>query len=278
MADLQTRALGFHLRLESSIVAVAHKATELGLSSFQCFLVHQTTKKSVHPTEEEIIQFKFLTQHFYPLVLHGAYWINIATARPSNARRMLHKELMWAERLGFTHYVLHPGAALGWDDKQSCFKSLADILQEAMEMYPRVEMVLENAAHAGVTIGGNLEDFAVLNRYMTSSKLRYCIDTAHAYVYGYALKTASEQKVFIDIIQETIGIEKISLLHINDTKERFASKRDKHDIPGHGVIGLAALKSFAMHPRLQYIPIIFELPPGGLEYTHELITYFSHNK
>lgn len=275
MADHQTRAIGFHLRLESTIGAVAQQAIDLGLTSFQCFLVHQKTKRSVHPTEQEINQFRLLTKHFYPLVLHGAYWINIATVRPKNAKRMLHQELMWAERLGFTHYVLHPGAALGWDDKQSCLKSLAEIIEEAMEMYPKVELVLENAAHAGLTIGGNLEDFAVLNTYLHSSTLKYCIDTAHAYVYGYKLKTDDEQKEFIKTIRNTIGIDRLSLLHINDTKERFASKRDKHDVPGHGVIGCEALKHFVMRPELEQIPIIFELPPGGLAHAQELITYFS---
>ncbi len=91
-------------------------------------------------------------------------------------------------------------------------------------------------------------------------KVGFCIDTAHAYAFGYNVADEQEQDAFIDLIGKTIGFDALSLIHLNDTKELLSSKRDRHDIIGQGMIGAHHLKRFMHHPKLVSVPVLLELP------------------
>ena len=90
-------------------------------------------------------------------------------------------------------------------------------------------------------------------------------DTAHAYSYGYDVAQSESQQAFINFLDATIGIERIKLIHLNDTVEQLGSFIDRHGIMGQGNIGEHALKNFAMHPALCTIPLLMELPELSIE-------------
>src|SRR5207244_2099203 len=91
-------------------------------------------------------------------------------------------------------------------------------------------------------------------------KIVFCIDTAHAYSYGYNLVDLESQKQFIHLIEECIGFKRVVLIHLNDTQEKLGSYIDKHALLGEGKIGLEPLKHFILHPHIINIPLILELP------------------
>lgn len=142
------RPIGLHLRIFDSIVDVAQQARELQLTTFQCFLLHQQTRQRIHPNSLERDAFKDLTKNYIYKFAHGAYWINMCGRYPQNAYRMLSRELQLAQMLGFTHYVFHSGAAVGWEQKQDAIHSLAYMLQDITQKYD-ITLLLENTAHGG---------------------------------------------------------------------------------------------------------------------------------
>ena len=90
--------------------------------------------------------------------------------------------------------------------------------------------------------------------------VKICLDTAHAYVYGYNLADEQEQENFCELVQKTVGFASIALLHLNDTVQPLGSFLDKHAVIGQGHIGQEALVRFATRPDLAQVPIILELP------------------
>jgi deoxyribonuclease-4 len=254
------RLIGLHLRLTSNLTALIEKAIRLELPFFQCFLVHQHTKRLGRFDDEDVRTFLALRKNFKDIYLHGSYWINLSSVRITHHRSLI-RELKLAHQLDFTHIVLHGGSAKGGKNKREGIEALARSLNNILKSERTVTFVLENSAHGRLNIGGDLQDYKLLlERLDYPDSISFCIDTAHAHSYGYSLNTEQDQEKFIETLESTIGIERIVLLHLNDTLQKCSSKMDKHEVLGEGMIGDEWLRKFVMHPKLAHIPIIMELP------------------
>ena len=174
---------------------------------------------------------------------------------------ILERELELAKKLELTHIVIHPGSTKRIEDRPEGIDSLACALNHLFKKDRNIRVLLENAAHGKRCIGGDLFDFKMLLEKLDKpERLSFCIDTSHAHSFGYNITSEREQELFIQLLDKTIGIDKIALIHLNDTQERCGANIDRHHSVGNGVIGEAALKNFMMHPRLQHIPVIMEPP------------------
>lgn len=157
--------------------------------------------------------------------------------------------------------ILHPGTAKGAKNKIEGIDALVAILNETMQQENRVRLVLENAVHGKMTVGSNLEDFAILkSKLKYPDQISFCIDTAHAYAHGYDITDPNKLEEFIALLDRTMGIDQIVLIHLNDTTNKLGSRIDQHAVPGEGRIGEDALKRFVLHPRLKHIPLLIEPP------------------
>lgn len=254
------REIGLHLRYNGSFAQIARKALELELPLFQCFLVAKMVGALVEPDAADIAEFvRLRREHFGNLFVHGSYWINLA-GLGRGGKQALASELALAKRLEFTHMILHPGAHNG-DTKEEGIASLAKSLNALLARERDITIVLENTAHGASTVGGDFNDFVLLRSYLNHpEKIAYCIDTAHAYAYGYNLVDATEREACIALLDTTLGIENIVLIHLNDTYEKLGSKLDKHQTLGQGSLGETALRAFSFHERLRAIPLLMELP------------------
>jgi len=258
------RDIGIHLRIEHSVLDVIRKAIELNLSTFQLFLIMQNTGKPIELSAEEIAQVREFSTRFPRVYVHGSYWINPASAMGVRQRALI-KECALATALGFSHLVLHPGSMRG-QDKPTALKALAKTLNDLAHRYPELTVIVENAAHGGQALGGDIADFVVLKELLKDPKRAvYCIDTAHAFVYGYDIRSDQQQDDFIGLLDQTIGLDSIGLIHLNDTKESLGSRIDQHACIDQGLIGLGALKRFISHPALCHVPIIMEMPVATQE-------------
>jgi len=124
--------------------------------------------------------------------------------------------------------------------------------------------VLENVAQDFPSIGGDISHFKLLlERLDEPHRIKFCIDTAHAFSYGYDFSSEQKCNEFVEFLDKAIGIDKICLIHLNDNIEGIGSHIDQHAKLGEGVIGLDNLKRFAMHPKLKHIPVLTE-PPAVL--------------
>lgn len=252
--------IGIHIRLTSNIQNVIEKAIRFNLPLFQTFAVTDkghVIKLATHEIENYL---KLRRKHFKNLYLHSSYWVNLSRENLRSYKTFM-KELNLAQKLEFTHFILHPGAAEAKNKKENGILTLAKNLNTALTDQPDLILLLENTAHGGRSIGSNLEDFKILlNEIKYPEKIQFCIDTSHAYAYGYDLASPEGLHLFIETLKNTVTLKKIDLIHLNDTNENLGAKIDKHHEPGHGLIGKPSLKNFIQHPDLKQIPIIMELP------------------
>lgn len=258
--------VGLHIRLTDSLEGIAHKALNLRVPFFQCFVIDQNTNRIIRPTDTEIEQFKAVCgSHFTHRFLHASYWINLSAVGHFNSR-LFEREFTLAQKLEFTHMILHPGAATGSKQKQAGIAALAHAVNKILKMESNIKIVLENTAHGGISIGGDLHDFKnLLEQIEQPEKLYFCLDTAHAYSYGYDIENEQDQRGFIHLVDRTMGLSRIELIHLNDTREKKGSKIDRHEVPGAGLIGQEALKMFVNQPELAHIPLLLELPVMPVE-------------
>ena len=254
---MSTRPLGLHIRITESLFDVVEKAMRLQLPTFQCFLTAPTTGHVLNLSATDIERFNSMCTSFKRKYVHVSYHANVAD--PQSVDRFK-REVMLARKLGFTHAVVHPGSAKWCGNKEQGIAALAESINNVCEEVPDIAIVLENAAHGNLTIGGDIEDLGIiLSRVRCPDRVEFCIDTAHAYVYGYNIAEQIDQDRFINLAYDILGT-KITLIHLNDTVHEYGSRLDKHQIVGEGLIGDQALKRFMLHSRMRNIPVIMELP------------------
>jgi deoxyribonuclease IV len=253
--------VGLHVRVAESLVSVAQHAIDLSLPFFQSFVLLQVNKKAVVPSEEEIRAFRTLCEpHFTRLFAHGSFWLNLAGSHRYSVRS-LQREVVLAKALGFTHLVVHPGHIQDRWSKEEAIYAIARTINTVMRYEQDLILVLENTAHGKNSIGSDLADFIELRKQLYyPERVLFCIDTAHAHAYGYALYTRAEVDTFILFLHEVLGLENIALLHLNDACAAHGSKIDEHAVLGEGLLGQVGLERFASHDALKHVPIILELP------------------
>jgi deoxyribonuclease IV len=264
--------IGLHLRLKDTLSNIVQEALSYELQSFQFFLVRQKDHKYILLTEEDIHFFLQAKQHFSQnIFIHSSYWINPATSDKRTftiSKMLLKREIRMAKELEIKYLILHAGSAKGHlptaQDplcKIKGIKTLAKLLNSIIRNEHDVTLLLENSAHGKKTIGSDLEDILLLKQELDQpEKLGFCLDTAHAFSYGYELEPIEN---FIELLDRTMGIKNIKLIHFNDTHDKRGCMLDRHAWPGQGSIGKKALLPFLHHPVFASIPKIIEGPASS---------------
>jgi len=237
------------------------QALRLKMDLYQCFMVLQGTGTLIALDDNDVQAYlKVRREHFGDLYMHGSYWINLASISFAKHYSLQH-ELAIAKRLEFTHIVLHPGSAKGAQSRFEGIDAMARVINTTLRTEHSIKLVIENGAYGALSVGGDLTDFQLLLAKLDHpEKILFCIDTAHAHSYGYNLMGAAAQNEFVALLESTIGIDNISLIHLNDTNELCGSKSDRHEVLGKGLLGEDVLREFAMHDKLKHIPLLMELP------------------
>ena len=274
--------IGLHIRLNDSILQATEEAQRLGLKTFQFFLSQcqkNNTSNYMTISTEEKKQFIALKAHFSMIYVHTSYWINPASGKPNSyaiAESLLRKEIRLAQRLELHHLVLHPGSAT-WhqptpDDpicRQAGIDSIVRMLNTVTKEDPEVIIILENTAHANRAIGSDLNDLKLIREKLDRpEQLRFCLDLAHAFSYGYALEDID---TMVSILDATMGLANLELIHFNDSQEKFGSKKDKHAYPGYGLIGKKTMQAYLHHPALQPLNKILEVPQSSTEHAQTIL-------
>lgn len=261
--------VGLHLRITSTMKEVIERALRLELPLFQSFLVHQKSKAYVSCTKELITFCSLQGKCFDRRYVHGSYFINLAS---SYKQHILKKEIELAKRLLFTHVVFHPGAITDTVERTVGIDRIAKTLDNVLKRENDLVIVLENSAHAQKSLGGSLEELALIRAKLEHpEKVQFCLDTAHAHVFGYNIVDDEARQKFIEQAVTLLGKESLSLIHLNDTQESLGSRIDRHCIVGEGTLGKDVLKSFITHPLLKEVPIILELPELSEEKEDKLL-------
>lgn len=267
------RSLGIHVRLSSSLDDACVYVKELNITALQMFVRSEPSRTLIHPSPAACRRFAhFLEKHIAHAYVHASYLINPARDVPLHDHVIFTREMVLAQQLGFRAIILHPGSPDAGKSRMFGIDSLARFINQARISYPTMKLILENVAFKEPSIGGNLEDFyLLLGKIDDPDTLAFCIDTAHAHAYGYDFSTAHTRQNFIDHSAAMIGIQRIALLHINDTQEARGSCIDRHSLLEQGVMGCDVLRAFALHKELAHIPFIIELPVCDLDYQRQVM-------
>lgn len=253
--------IGLHIRTDGSLMDLVTRARLLELPFFQCFFISSVTHTRIRPKAHEIREFAHTVQDLFCAVyVHGSYWINLASLQHTGIG-LFNKELQLAQRLACTHMVLHPGTAKGAQNKHEGIDALARAINTVNAIDHGITLVLENTAHDKLAVGSDITDFGLLlEKLDRPERVKFCIDTAHAHVFGYDIMSGQGQAAFIALIDQTIGLNRVQVIHLNDTSQARGSCIDRHAVLGQGILGTDRLKAFVSDPRLAHIPIIMELP------------------
>jgi deoxyribonuclease-4 len=199
-------------------------------------------------------------EKFGDLFAHISYRANLCMPNNSGLY-ILRKEIAIARRLEFTHVIVHPGSAKHCVDKRAGIEQLARTLNIITRRLRDIKIVLENTAHGNLSIGSDLNDFIELREHLEfPEKIKFCIDTAHAYSYGYNIVDNAGQAAFLDLIAHAIGFDSLALIHLNDTDQQLGSQIDRHVLMGQGNIGEEVLRRFIEHESLRSVPVVMESP------------------
>lgn len=266
--------LGAHLSIAGGLHKAVERAAETGCETLQVFLANPRGWALPIASEDDAARFRDArsARAISPVVAHMPYLPNLGSAdadiyAKSVASLRVHLEL--CDRLGIEYLVMH----LGKSKQTSEEEAIARMTQAIDELYCRrpraVRLCLENTAGQGNEIGW---DFATLGRIMNSTtapeRLGLCVDTCHAFAAGYDLRDDAAVVAAVAEIDRHVGLERLCVLHLNDSLRELGSRRDRHAHIGEGRLGDEAFRCILAHPRLNALPGILETPqdaPGDVE-------------
>ncbi|ACI19831.1 deoxyribonuclease IV [Dictyoglomus thermophilum] len=211
--------------------------------------------RSYKPTNEKLPIFPFNS-----VFIHAPYVVNIASPDEKVFNLSIKKvieELRLAEELDWEGLIIHPGSSkkMGKEvAKKNFFKALEKILEEDI----RAKLIVENSAGEGDGWGSTLEDFYSI--YEEFPVVYFCIDTCHLFAAGYNLKNPRVCQSIFHSFFEKIPMEKLVLIHVNDSHFPLGSHRDQHAHIGKGAIGIGGFKNLLSIPEIRKIPLILETP------------------
>jgi len=271
--------LGGHVSISGGVDKAPKRARDVTCDCMQIFSKNQMQWKTKPLDLEEAERFKTNCLEFKvaETVIHDSYLINLASPNKAllkHSREAFLDEMVRAKHLGVRNLIFHPGAHMG-SGEQEGLKRIAESMNWARTAFGSgdVRLVLEITAGQGSVLGYSFDQLArVIGLLDDQTNVGVCFDTAHAYAAGYDIKTKKGYERTFELFDETIGLEFLRAMHINDSKVKQGSRVDRHEQIGSGFIGTEGLRNFVNDVRWAQIPLVLETPAGEKGYKKELKT------
>jgi deoxyribonuclease-4 len=258
--------LGVHCSISGGYENAFAEAQRLGIDTFQIFTKNQRQWKERKVSEEEGNRFRVLMkEHSIKIAFsHGTYLINLSSPDENivkNSILALAAEVIRCERLGLKFVVLHPGSSKEIGEENAIRKisdGLKMVLNHTSDM--KTKILLENTAGQGSSIGWKFEHLREIMDITASSRIGMCLDTCHAFAAGNDIRTKSGFDDMIAKIDKLIGLKRLNVIHVNDSKTMLGSRVDRHEHIGKGQIGIDLFR---------HVMNFFPLTPKVLETNKE---------
>ena len=270
MADIIKMRAGFHVSIAGGLVQAVGRAAELGCTTMQIFSHSPRAWKLIDITAPDAEEFRKARRkaRISPLVVHTSYLINLASGDNSLYEKSidaLRAEMARAGIIGADYVVTHMGSASGSPpaaamDRVS--RALASALH-GMDAFPA--LLLENTAGERGDVGFKFEDIARVIADSGLGGLGVTFDTCHGFGAGYDFRSKGGLDATLKDMDNTFGLERLRLIHLNDSKHPLGSRRDRHEDIGKGEIGMAAFRNIINHPKLRDLSFIMETPKSSPE-------------
>ncbi len=256
--------IGSHVSFKSSdqLIGSVKEAISYGANTFMFYTgAPQNTKRVPLDDMKTYEALKIMKENNIDLrnvVVHAPYIINPANyANREFSSEFLRQEIERVQNLGVTKIVLHPGSHVGLGIEQG-IKNIIDVLNMSIFSDTNVDICLETMAGKGTELGISFEQLKqIIDGVEYSEKIKVCLDTCHINDAGYDLEDFDK---VLEEFDNIIGLEKLSCIHINDSKNIKGSHKDRHENIGFGTIGFENLLKVIYNPKLKNIPKILETP------------------
>ena len=265
--------IGCHLSASDGYVAMAKQAIEIGANTFQFFTRNPRGFKAKDIDEQDVKEFLEIVKEnkFVKILAHAPYTLNPCSA--DKRVRDLAKEIFIDDlkRMEYTPnnmYNFHPGSHVG-QGIDTGIKIISETLNEVLTKEQTTTVLLETMSGKGSEVGSKFEELKqIIDLVELKDKVGVCLDTCHIYDGGYDIVNNLDD--VINEFDKVIGLEKLKAIHLNDTKNPFASHKDRHEKIGEGYLGLDAISKVINHPKLKNLPFYLETPNEIEGYAKEI--------
>lgn len=260
--------LGAHLSIAGGIPRAAESAAMLGCNALQIFVKNPSQWEGKESSEEEEAEFKsLLRQHgIIDVAAHSSYLINLASPDEQLRQKSVAAfidEIRRCERLGIRSLVIHPGSHRDQGEAEGIKKIVASLDEVLKESDERVRLCLETTSGQGSSIGHRFEHLRdIISGISAHPRISVCLDTCHVFAAGYDIRTTPGYEKTMEGFASTIGFNRLSLFHLNDSLKPLGSRVDRHEHIGLGCIGDNAFRNLITDPRFEKISKILETPKG----------------
>lgn len=259
------------------LLGASEEAVSYGANTFMIYTgaPQNTRRKKIEDLNIAAGQLHMEQNGIEDIIVHAPYIINIAnTTNPATFElgvNFLRSEIERTEALGAKQIVLHPGAHVGAGAEVG-IKKIIEGLNEVLTGNENLQIALETMAGKGSECGRTFEELAMIMEGVThNDKLSVCFDTCHTHDAGYNI--VEDFDGVLEEFDRIVGIDKLKVLHINDSKNILGARKDRHENIGYGQIGFDALVKIVHHPELENVPKILETPYVGIDKTNKKAPY-----
>ncbi|MFN2603863.1 MAG: deoxyribonuclease IV [Gemmatimonadaceae bacterium] len=261
----RTLLLGAHVSIAGGSHNAPIRAKAISATAMQMFtkMANRWAERACEDDECKAFHIALAETQVKRTSAHDSYLINLASPDATLRARSIEsfsKELERCAALKLDYLVSHPGNFM--DDRESGIARNADAVVEALERVPGTTKILfETTAGSGTSIGSTFEEIAqLIERFPKNFRTRIgvCVDTAHVFAAGYDL--VSDYEGVFSRFDDTIGLRRLRMMHLNDSKAPLGSKRDRHELIGEGAIGEGPFRRIMNDPRFSRVAKVIETP------------------
>ncbi len=274
--------VGAHVSASGGVENAPLNAHKIGAKAFAFFTKNQRQWVAAPYSEKNIDLFKERCQSlgYSPdqILPHDSYLINLGHPQKEGleqSRNAFFDEMKRCEQLGLNRFNFHPGSHLNQISIDECLNRIAESVNLALDKTSGVAAVIENTAGQGTNLGHTFEQIAqIIDKVEDKSRVGVCIDTAHTLASGYEIRTRETFDETFLKFDRVVGLHYLKGMHINDSKKELASRVDRHDSIGKGVMNMDIFSFIMNDSRFDNMPLILETPDESL-WPEEITTLYS---
>ncbi len=267
------RLIGAHLPLGGGMVKAADRAAAIGADAIQVFSDNPTAwrRRAQPPAELGAFRRRLDLLGIGPLAIHASYLINLAgpddTFHEKSVGVLAH-ELLTAQDYGARFVNVHIGSHRGAGAEAGA-QRVAETVSRAFSLVgdgaPDPILTLENSAGGGFGLGATVDELrlvldAIAARGLPRERIKLCLDTAHLWGAGHDISDHAGVDALVADVDARIGLDRLAMIHLNDSRSELGSHTDRHQHVGAGEIGPAGMAAILRHPRLESVPVFLETP------------------
>lgn len=255
--------IGCHLSSSKGWEAMGRDALKIGANTFQFFTRNPRGSKAKALNLEDVAKLRELMEEhgFAKIVAHAPYTLNACSQDErirEFARETMEDDLKRMESLPGNYYNFHPGSHVQQGSERGIIQ-IADLLNEILQSDQKTIVLLETMAGKGTEVGRSFEELqAILERVKCKEKMGVCMDVCHVHDAGYDVVNHLDE--VLEEFDRIVGLERLKVIHLNDSKNPLGSHKDRHEKIGEGFLGLEAMVRIVRHPVLKDLPFILETP------------------